>query len=78
MKFISNGNLIDLDAGGRLRAWAEERGISTVEMARKTELSQPKISRLMTGTTRMSLEDAAVICRAYRIDYIWLLTGVSM
>ena len=61
----------------RIALVVQKSGLKKVEFARKINVSQSHISRLVSGETAPSDRTIADICRVCGVDEIWLRTGTG-
>ena len=61
----------------RIAKVVEESGLKKVEFARRINVSQSHVSRLVSGETAPSDRTISDICRVCGINEVWLRTGVG-
>lgn len=64
-----------LQIGKRIRACRHEAGFTQEQLAEKTELSPPHISRIENGRKNVSLEALAAIASVLQVSTDYLLFG---
>lgn len=78
MIFKNKGRVIDLHIGPRLKRWRLINDVSQIDMAKKSDVLQHTLSKIEAESVYPSKEILFKICKAYDIDYIWLITGVDI
>ncbi len=61
--------------GERLRAWRKEKGLSTVEISKKTGLSTGGLSAYERNEKLIGSKTLLALWEEYQIDIAWILTG---
>lgn len=75
--FISNGKTIDTNVGGRIKAWREQKQLTTYELAEMLGWSQSLVTKMERGERSLTMLNAEHLSKTCDIDYIWLLTGLN-
>ena len=60
----------DSDLIEQLRAAIRDSGLTLVEIARRSTVDQPRLSRFVRGQRSLTLESASLVCRALGLRLI--------
>ena len=67
-----------MSVGTRIKELIERSGVTAYEVAVKTGISQPTISRILNdGAAKLNIKNTDLLCEYFGVSRSWLLTGTE-